>query len=95
VHDITEFEGAGIPSVLAASSEFEGAVQAQGSALGFKPAVVYVPHPIQDRTDSELRALADRAMDQLLANLTRNFPALLGGEGQGGGSDGIGSATQR
>jgi hypothetical protein len=70
-------------------------VQAQASALGFKPAVVYVPHPIQDRTDAELRVLADGAVDQLLANLTGNFPSPLVGEGHGGGSDGIGSATQR
>jgi len=70
VHDITELEVAGIPGVLAASSEFEAAVQAQGRALGFEPAVVYVPHPIQDRTDMELRAIANAAVDQLLAGLT-------------------------
>lgn len=66
---------AGLPGVLAASSEFEAAVQAQGRALGFAPAVVYVPHPIQDRTDVELRAIADNAVDQLLANLIRQPPA--------------------
>ena len=70
MHDITELEASGIPGVLTASSEFEAAVQAQGRALGFDPAVVYVPHPIQDRTDMELRAIADAAVDQLLAGLT-------------------------
>ena len=70
MHDITEFEAAGIPAVLAVSSEFEGAVAAQARALGFDPAVVYVPHPIQDRTDAELRALAEAAVDRLLAELT-------------------------
>jgi len=69
VHDITELEASGIPAVLAASSEFEAAVQAQGSALGFNPAVVYVPHPIQDRTDAELRSLADDALEPLLTHL--------------------------
>lgn len=71
MHDITELEAAGIPGVLAASSEFEAAVHAQGRALGFEPAVVYVPHPIQDRTDAELRAIADGAVEQLLARLTQ------------------------
>lgn len=71
MHDITEFETAGLPGVLAASSEFEAAVRAQGRALGFEPAVVYVPHPIQDRTDIEIRAIADGAVDQLLAHLSR------------------------
>jgi hypothetical protein len=28
-----------------------------------------VPHPIQDRTDDELRALADAAIDEVLAHL--------------------------
>jgi alkanesulfonate monooxygenase SsuD/methylene tetrahydromethanopterin reductase-like flavin-dependent oxidoreductase (luciferase family) len=56
--------------VLAASSEFQSAIEAQGRALGFSPRVVYIAHPIQDRTDAELAALADRAIDRLLAGLT-------------------------
>jgi hypothetical protein len=56
--------------VLAASSEFESAIEAQGRALGFTPSAVYIPHPIQDRTDAELAALADGAIDGLLARLT-------------------------
>jgi hypothetical protein len=30
---------------------------------------VFVPHPIQDRTDDELRALADAAVDAALDRL--------------------------
>jgi hypothetical protein len=56
--------------VLAASSEFRPAIEAQARALGFTPAVVYVPHPIQDRTDAELRSIADDAIEPLLASLT-------------------------
>jgi hypothetical protein len=56
--------------VLAASTEFEPAIEAQGRALGFAPAVVYVPHPIQDRTDAELRVIADDAIERLLASLS-------------------------
>jgi hypothetical protein len=32
---------------------------------------VFVPHPIQDRTDDEMRALAERAMPDILAAVTR------------------------
>jgi hypothetical protein len=70
VHDITNLEVAGLPSVMVASTEFREAVAMQASALGFEPAVVYVPHPIQDRTDDELRAMADAVVDQLVERLT-------------------------
>lgn len=70
MHDITNLEVAGLPSVMVASTEFREAVAMQASALGFEPAVVYVPHPIQDRTDGELRHLADAAVDELLERLT-------------------------
>jgi hypothetical protein len=70
VHDITNLEVEGLPSVMVASSEFREAVAIQASALGFEPAVVYVPHPIQDRTDDELRAMADAVVDQLVERLT-------------------------
>jgi hypothetical protein len=39
--------------------------------LGSDPARVFVAHPIQDRTDDEMRALADGIFDELLAALTR------------------------
>jgi hypothetical protein len=69
VHDITDLEGMGRPAVFVASTEFIAAADAQATALGFDPARVFVPHPIQDRTDDELRALADAALDELLARL--------------------------
>jgi len=67
---MTELERAGLPAVFVASAEFEQAAGAQASALGFDPAAVFVPHPIQDRTDGEMRALADSAVDQVWARLT-------------------------
>jgi hypothetical protein len=69
VHDITDFEAMGLPGVFVVSSEFMAAAAAQGKALGFDPARVFVPHPIQDRTDDELRALADAAIDATLDQL--------------------------
>jgi len=43
--------------------------EAQARALGADPAAVYVAHPIQDRTDPELVALADQAFDAVVAAL--------------------------
>jgi len=69
VHDIANLEGMGLPGVFVASTEFVEAAAAQAMALGFDPARVFVPHPIQDRTDDEMRALAEAAADRVLAQL--------------------------
>jgi alkanesulfonate monooxygenase SsuD/methylene tetrahydromethanopterin reductase-like flavin-dependent oxidoreductase (luciferase family) len=74
VHDTVQMETAGVPMVFVASTEFETAAKAQAEALGADPARVFVPHPIQDRTDEELRALADGAVDALLAALAEARP---------------------
>jgi alkanesulfonate monooxygenase SsuD/methylene tetrahydromethanopterin reductase-like flavin-dependent oxidoreductase (luciferase family) len=72
VHDIADLEAAGVPGVLVASAEFVQAAAAQARALGADPARVFVPHPIQDRTDDEMRALADSYVDQILAGLVQD-----------------------
>jgi hypothetical protein len=69
VHDITDLESRGLPGVFIASTEFVTAADAQARALGFDPARVFVPHPIQDRTDKEIAALAEAAVDEILAVL--------------------------
>ncbi len=71
MHDIVNLESAGVPGVFVASTEFIDAAVAQARALGADPASVFVPHPIQDRTDDELRALADAAIDEIEAAVTR------------------------
>ena len=70
MHDIVDLERRGVPGVFVASTEFIDAAAAQSTALGFEPASVFVPHPIQDRTDDEMRALADAAFDQIVAEVT-------------------------
>jgi hypothetical protein len=70
VHDIVDLEGRGLPGVFVASAEFDEAAQAQSRALGVAPRWVLVPHPIQDRTDDEMRVLADAAVEEILAALT-------------------------
>ena len=59
-----------MPGVFVASSGFVEAAEAQATALGFDAARVFVDHPIQDRTDDEMRALARTAVDDLVASLT-------------------------
>ena len=69
MHDIVNLESLGVPGVMVASSEFVDAATAQAGALGADPARVFVAHPIQDRTDAEMRALADGAVDNILRRL--------------------------
>ncbi len=69
MHDIVNLESSGVPSVMIASSEFVDAASAQAAALGADPARVFVAHPIQDRTDDEMRALADGALEAILRRL--------------------------
>ena len=69
MHDIVNLESSGLPGVMIASSEFVDAASAQAAALGADPARVFVSHPIQDRTDDEMRALADGALDEILRRL--------------------------
>ncbi len=52
-----------------ASDVFVDAADAQGDALGFQPERVFVQHPIQDRTDDEMVALADQAVDALVRSI--------------------------
>jgi len=75
VHDIVGLEGLGIPGVMVASDQFVEAAAVQARALGADPARVFVAHPIQDRTDDEVRALADAAYDRIVAALVADTPA--------------------
>lgn len=56
----------GVPGVSVVTTEFADAVEVQAKALGFDPAVVYVPHPIQNRTAEELARIADEAVAPVL-----------------------------
>ncbi|SMO55766.1 hypothetical protein SAMN06273567_102196 [Geodermatophilus aquaeductus] len=56
--------------VFLASSEFADAAAVQARALGLAVPHVLVPHPIQDRTDDELRRLARDAYPAVLGAVT-------------------------
>jgi hypothetical protein len=72
LHDVLSFEGAGRPAVLVASSVFEQTATEQAARLGAPGARrVFVAHPVQDRTDDEMRGLARDVVEELLAALGR------------------------
>ena len=66
MHDISDLESRGIPGAFVASTEFIEAAKAQSEALGFEPASVFVPHPIQDRSDDEIVQIADDAFEEII-----------------------------
>ena len=73
MRDLVDYEARGIPSVLVASSEFVHAAQTQAEALGMPDLAagsVFVPHPIQDATDEEMRMKAQDAIDAIVEALT-------------------------
>jgi hypothetical protein len=63
---MANLEARGIPTVGVATTEFIQGAEAQAKALGTDPALVFIPHPVQDRTDEELRALADEYFEAIL-----------------------------
>ncbi len=67
---MADLEARGLPTVYVATVEFQDGGERQERALGADLASVFVEHPIQDRTDDEMREIADRAADQILAALT-------------------------
>lgn len=70
MHDTTWFEIQGIPSVFIASTEFVDAAEVQSKALGLPDVQrIFVPHPIQDATDDEMRAKADAIVDRVIEAL--------------------------
>jgi vacuolar-type H+-ATPase subunit F/Vma7 len=64
------FDSRGIPGISVVTTGFTDAVESQSKALGFEPAVLFVPHPIQNRTAEELNKIADDAVEPALKLLT-------------------------
>ncbi|RFU21590.1 hypothetical protein D0Z06_10350 [Geodermatophilus marinus] len=70
MHDIADLEARGVVGVFLASEAFAEAARVQGESLGFPAPVVLVPHPVQDRTDEELRAVAEAVAPAVVAAVT-------------------------
>ena len=58
-------ESRGLPAAFIASTEFVDAAAAQGRSLGITPASLFVPHPIQDRSDEEMKLLARDTIEKI------------------------------
>ena len=71
MHDIKNLEERGVVGVGIASTEFFQAAVAQNKSLGYDTAVIYVEHPIQDRTDAEMREIAEHALEEIVASVER------------------------
>ena len=71
LRDVVEFEAGGRPAVLIASDAFVQAAEEQSRKLR-QPALAraFVAHPVQDRTDDEMRVLAGAIVDEALTALT-------------------------
>jgi hypothetical protein len=69
---MTDLEDRGIPSVFISTVEFVDAADAQAKALGTIASAVYVEHPIQDRTDEEMQAIADKAVVEIVSKIVLN-----------------------
>jgi hypothetical protein len=71
LHDVVDFEARGRPAVLVASDVFRDTAAVQAHRLG-QPALrrVFVPHPVQDRSDAELEAMAENVVAEVVAALT-------------------------
>ena len=73
MHDSIWFETNARPAVVIASTGFVDAAEKQAEALGLPQLRrVFVPHPIQDANDDEIRAKADAIVEQVIEALTRN-----------------------
>jgi hypothetical protein len=69
VHDLDALEERGKPAVAIVTSELAAAARHQAAALGLDGAFVVVPHPIEDRTEEEIGALAEAALEAVAAAL--------------------------
>jgi hypothetical protein len=67
LRDVAEFETLGLPAVLVSTTGFIDAADEQAERLGLAQLRrVHLPHPIQNRTDSEMEDLARSAVDELI-----------------------------
>jgi len=71
LHDLQNLDRRGIPGCGVATEAFRQAADAQMKSLGFAAGLVWVPHPVQNRTRAELVALADEALPKILALIER------------------------
>jgi len=77
-HDLFTLDGRAIPGVNVITEEFADAFEVQRRAIGFDGAAVVVPHPIQNRTRTELEGFADQFCQQILTRICSHPPSTTG-----------------
>ncbi|MBT3427378.1 MAG: hypothetical protein HOL98_06185 [Gammaproteobacteria bacterium] len=76
MHDILDLDRRGVAGAFIASEEFVEAADSQAKSLGFSPFRAFVPHPIQNKTDAEMKAIAEGAFLEILALLEESGEAV-------------------
>jgi hypothetical protein len=71
-HDLVDLDRRGLAGVSVLTEEFRPAFDQQCQAIGFDGASLYVPHPMQNRTTSELHRFAEEVFAEVLATLEAN-----------------------
>ena len=69
MHDVADLGDRGVVTVGVVSDAFVDAAEIQNRSLAFEPSLVFIPHPIQDRSDAELTELAETRIDAILGGL--------------------------
>lgn len=70
-HDLATLDGLGLPGVNVITEEFMEAFEVQRTSIGFDGVRVVVPHPMQNRTRTELEALADKSFSNIVAAISK------------------------
>lgn len=72
LRDVANLEASGRPALLVHTDAFSESARRQTEMLG-QPAMrrACVPHPVQDKTETEIRTLATETVESILAELTR------------------------
>ncbi|MBT3767785.1 MAG: hypothetical protein HOJ67_19215 [Rhodospirillaceae bacterium] len=52
------------------TTEFKDAAAIQSKALGFEPGILWMPHPVQNRTPEELKQIAADSVAGILKMIT-------------------------
>ena len=66
---MADLEARGIPALYVATMQFMDGAEGQAKAIGAKLAGVFVRHPIQDRSDDEMVAVAEDAFPGVMRGL--------------------------
>ncbi len=69
MHDLNDLDRRGLPGVNIVTEPFRDGAAVQSDALGLEPAIVWLPHPIQNRSTEELHRLADDTVERILSLL--------------------------